>query len=385
MRHQNSVFHSVIKQVPWDEFDRLVGAHGTDYRVRRLSTKAQFLALLFGQLAGASSLREIELGLASHGARLYHLGGQPASRSTLAEANAKRASALFAELFAHMVGRAHRKLRRKMGEAVRLIDATMLPLNVLSAAWSRLSVKCCGAKAHVIYDPDADCPLYLAVTPAKGADVVVAKGMPIEAKATYVFDLGYYDYGWWAMLDGAGCRIVTRFKRNTPLAVIRERRVPGAAENILSDRIGYLPARLARSRRNPFAKPVREIRVRIDGGKILRILSNDLKAPAQKIADLYKRRWAIELFFRWVKQTLKVRHFLGTSENAVRIQVAVALIAFLLLRMAQTAQKFPGGALAFARLVRLNLMHRRDINRLTQPPPPPIRDPRQLALAINEI
>lgn len=385
MRHQNSVLHSVIKQVPWGEFDRLVNVHGTDYRTRRLSTKGQFLALLFGQLAGASSLREIELGLASHGARLYHLGGQPVSRSTLADANANRTSALFAELFAHMVGGAHRQLRRKMKGAVRLIDATILPLNALSEAWSRFSVKCCGAKAHVIYDPDADCPLYLAVTPAKGADVVAAKAMPIEAKATYVFDLGYYDYGWWAMLDAAGCRIVTRFKRNTPLNVIRERRVPKKAEAILSDRIGHLPARLAKSRRNPFAKPVREIRVRIDGGKILRILSNDLKAPAQKIADLYKRRWAIELFFRWIKQTLKIRHFLGTSENAVRIQIAVALIAFLLLRIAQHAQEFGGGALAFARLVRLNLMHRRAIDNLTEPPPPPIRDPRQLALPIGEL
>ena len=107
--------------------------------------------------------------------------------------------------------------------------------------------------------------------------------------------------------------------------------------------------------------------------------------PAQKIADLYKRRWAIELFFRWVKQTLRIRHFLGTSENAVRIQVAVALIAFLLLRMAQTAQNFAGGALAFARLVRLNLMHRRSINTLNRPQTPPIRDPRQLDFAIDEI
>lgn len=385
MRHQNSVFHSVMKQVPWGEFDRLVGAHGTDYRVRRLTTKDQFVALLFGQLSGASSLREIELGLASHASRLYHLGAHPALRSTLADANVNRTSAVFADLFAHMVGRAHRGLRRKMEGAVRLIDATMLPLNALSAAWSRFSVKCCGAKAHVIYDPDADCPLYLAVTPAKGVDVVVAKDMPIEANATYVFDLGYYDYGWWAKLDAAGCRIVTRFKRNTPLDVIRERRVAKAAKAILSDRIGYLPARLARSRRNPFAKPVREIRVCIDGGKILRILTNDLKSPAQEIADLYKRRWAIELFFRWIKQTLKIRHFLGTSENAVRIQVAVALIAFLLLRMAQTAQNFAGGALAFARLVRLNLMHRRPINALTEPPPPIDRDPRQLDFAIDEI
>jgi len=141
--------------------------------------------------------------------------------------------------------------------------------------------------------------------------------MPIGAGATYVFDLGYYDYRWWAKLDAAGCRIVTRFKSNTPLRGARDCAV-AAGSSVLSDRVGHLPARQVnpKARRNPFTKPVREVRVKLDSGKVLRILSNDLEAPAQQIADLYKRRWAIELFFRWVKQTLKIRRFLGTSQNA---------------------------------------------------------------------
>ena len=125
---------------------------------------------------------------------------------------------------------------------------------------------------------------------------------------------------------------------------------------------------------------VREVRVATETGKVLRILSNDLDATAQEIADLYKRRWAIELFFRWVKQTLKITRFLGTSENAVRIQIAVALIAFLLLRLAQAAQKAVQSPLAFARLVRANLMHRRSIDRLLEPEPAAILNPAQLAL-----
>jgi IS4 transposase len=200
--------------------------------------------------------------------------------------------------------------------------------------------------------------------------------MPIEAGATpafagagsYVFDLGYYDYAWWAKLDAAGCRIVTRLKRNTPITVTQERAVADVS-NILSDRIGHLPKRQANNRRNPFHKEVRELRVIIDSGKILRIVTNDLTAPAQVIADLYKRRWAIELFFRWVKQTLKITRFVGTSENAVRIQVAVALIAFLLLRLAQATQKAVTSPLAFARLVRANLMHKRDLRALLKPEP----------------
>lgn len=368
MRHQNSVLHDLLKHVPWDSFERLVARHGADDRIRRLTTKSQLIALLYGQLSGASSLREIVGGLESHAARLYHLGARPAQRSTLAEANAHRPSAVFADLFAEMVSRVHRGLRRAMGESVYLIDSTSLPLTSRSADWARFSAGVCGAKTHVIYDPDANQPIYAAVTVANVNDITAAQAMPIEAGATYVFDLGYYDYGWWAKMNAAGCRIVTRFKTNTPLTVTAELEVAQGGA-ILSDRIGLLPRRQAKNRKNPFSDPVREVRVRIDTGKVLRILSNDLDASAQQIADLYKRRWAIELFFRWVKQTLKIRHFLGTNENAIRIQIAVALIAFLLLRMAQATQTAVQSPLAFARLVRANLMHRRRIDHLRNPPP----------------
>ena len=154
---------------------------------------------------------------------------------------------------------------------------------------------------------------------------------------------------------------------------------------VLSDRIGHLPQRMARHRKNPFQDPVRELRVTTETGKELRILTNDLDAPAEEIADLYKRRWQIELFFRWIKQTLKIRHFLGASENAVHIQAAVALIAFLLLRLAQDTAKTVKSPLAFARLVRANLMHRRPIDALLKKPPPIIRDARQLDLSFTPI
>ena len=382
MRHQNSVLHGVLKHVPWDVFDRLVIAHEADFKVRRLTTKDQLVALLYGQLSGAISLREIVTGLESHQARLYHVGARRVQRSTLSDANRLRPAALFADLFAAMVKRTHRGLRKAIGESVYLIDSTHLPLNGLSADWAHYSGTVCGAKLHVIYDPDADQPIYAAISPARANDISLAKAMPIEPGATYVFDLGYYDYAWWAGMDAAGCRIVTRFKSNTPLEVVAELPVlKGGA--ILSDRIGYLPERQARSRRNPFQDPVREVRVTADNGTILRILCNDLDASAQEIADLYKRRWAIELFFRWVKQTLKIRHFLGTSQNAVRIQIAVALITYLLLRLAQATQNLVASPLAFTRLVRTNLMHRRRIDRLLTIEPNPILNPKQIALQWN--
>lgn len=389
MRYHNTVFHGLLKHVPWGVFERLVAAHGADARVRKLSTRSQLTALLYGQLSGSASLREIEAGLASHATRLYHLGAREASRSTLADANRLRPHAVFSGLLAHMMGQLGRSARRPVGEAVRLIDSTGVRLSEMAADWARFSQGVCGAKAHVIYDPDADVPLYLDVTPAKINDILPAHAMPVEPGATYVFDLGYYDFGWWAKLDSAGCRFVTRLKRNTHLSIVEERDLPEDNQDepgsqIIYDRVGFLPKRLARQRQNPMQDAVREIGVVIEGGKALRVVTNDLDAPARKIADLYKRRWAIELFFRWVKQTLRIKHFLGASENAVRIQIAVALIAYILLRLANGAAKIVESPLAYARLVRANLMQRRALNRLLQAPPPTIeQDQRQLILDLQ--
>ena len=383
MRHHNSVLHGLLKHIPWPVFDNLVDEHRADARVRRLSTKSQFVALLYAQLAGAASLREIETAMQSHSDKLYHLGASEVSRSTLADANRQRSHEVFSGLFSHMAGMAGRGFRRSTAEAVRLIDSTSIKLSGLSGDWSRYYGDIHGAKAHIVYDPDADAPLYLSVTANRVNDIVAAKVMPIEPGATYVFDLGYYDFGWWARLDQAGCRIVTRLKANTPLQVVETRTLPAASE-LLYDRVGFLPERLTTTRKNPFQDPVREIGVLTETGKPLRILTNDLDAPANQIADLYKRRWMIELFFRWVKQTLKIKHFVGRSENAVRIQIAVALIAYLLLRLAKDAVKIAGGPLAFARLIRANIMHRRRLDQLLTPPPTSLRDPRQLCLNLAQ-
>jgi Transposase DDE domain/Domain of unknown function (DUF4372) len=381
MLHQNSVFHGVLKHVPWHALERSVEEHGADELSRELTTKRQFIALLFGQLSGATSLREIVTGMASHETRLYHVGAAPVKRSTMSDANRDRPWQVFGELFTAVLQQANRGLRRTAGEAVRLIDSTSVRLSRVSGDWATFSADVFGAKAHIIYDPNADQPVYYAVTAANVNDVTAAKAMPIEAGATYVYDLGYYDYRWWAWLDDLGCRFVTRLKKNTPFAVVHENSVPQDS-NILSDRIGHLPARLAASRKNPLQVPVREIRVVIDTGKVLRIVTNDLDAPAKEIADLYKQRWQIELFFRWVKQTLRIKRFIGVSENAVRIQIAVALISYLLLRMVQATQKVVRSPLQFARLVRTNLMHRRAIDRLLEPLQPVTINPNQLKLGL---
>lgn len=371
--------HGVLSRVPWKIFDALVEEHHSDKHVRTLPTKAQFIALAYGQMAGIAGLRETVTVVNSHEAQLYHLGARPVKLSTLSDANTLRPSAVYETLFAHLASLMHRSLRKDLKEMVYLIDATSLKLNELSATWARFSAKTCGAKLHVIYDPDTDQPIHAVFSVAKVNDITAAQDMPIVAGATYVFDLGYYHFRWWQLMHENGCRFVTRLKTNTKLTVTRERLVrPGGP--ILSDCIGYLPGRQASNRRNPFQDEVREVRVRTDTGKILRIVTNDLDAPAQEIADLYKRRWAIELYFRWIKQTLAIRKFIGTSENAIRTQIFIALIVFLLIRLAHASQTAVVSPLAFVRLVRAHLMARRDIADLRTPERRGARKPIPLVL-----
>ena len=381
MRHHTIVFHDLLKQVPWSVFHQLVDKHGSDRRVRRLDSRSQFVALLFGQLAGAVSLREIEAGLASHANRLYHLGAREVARSTLADANARRSFELYADLFAHMAGTAGRATRRHLKDAVRILDATRIELSSLSGGWLDTLNGHRAIKLHIAYDPHGARPMRALTTDQRVNDITPAQTMPIEPGMTYVFDLAYYDFTWWSRLDAQGCRFVTRLKTHTRLARLEQQAVP-AGGPILSDDIGTLPPRLSRSGPNPYTDPVRQITVRIATGKVIRLVTNDLDAPAQQIADLYKQRWQIELFFKWLKQNLRIARFLGTSENAIRIQIFVALIAHLMLRIAHSAQTCVRALTAFARLVRLNIMHKRPINALKAPPPDKNPDPAQRQLTL---
>jgi IS4 transposase len=382
MRHQNSLLHEILKLVPWAAFERSVEKHEADRSVRTLSTKSQLVALLHGQLSGAASLREIVTTMESHQCRLYHLGAAAPKRSTLADANALRPTAVFAELFQSLLAQAHRGLRKASSDAVRLIDASRITLNSLSRDWAHYDATCDGVKMHIVYDPRAALPVHFAVSPARENDLVQAKSVPIEPGATYVFDLGYYSFPWWGQLDAAGCRFVSRLRKNSPTEIVEERVVlkDGA---IVRDMIVRVRDRLHNTRKHPFkGRDLREIHVVIETGKTLRLVTNDLTSPAEVIADLYQERWEIELFFRWIKQTLKIKKFLGTSENAVRIQIAVALIAYLLLRMAHAAQKVVASLLAFARLVRANLMHFKSIHDLRAQPPPRVSNPGQLEMPL---
>jgi IS4 transposase len=368
MPHQNTIIHALLKVIPRGRFDRLVDEHRGDYQDRKLSFWSQFTALIYGQLSGTQTLRELVKALSSHDAILYHLGVDAVCRSTLSDANRDRPAEAFAAVFDYLLPRATDTVRRETADLVRLIDSTSIRLNRTLSEWARFRETTAGAKMHLVFDPAAVCPTYFSITPMRENDITAAKRLSLEPGATYVFDLGYYDYGWWAALDRLGCRFVSRLKTNTPLTLVKELRLPEGSP-ILSDRIGHLPARQAKNRQNPFGDPVREVCVLTEKGEVLRLVSNDLDASADEIANLYKTRWQIELFFKWVKQNLRIKKPLGTSENAVRIQIIVALIAFLLIRITHRLTNPKISLQDLARLLRANLLHRKSLANLLFPKP----------------
>jgi hypothetical protein len=385
MRHQATAFEQIVEHFPWARFDHHVRLHHADDEQRGFTSRHHFLALLAGALGGHAGLRPLIASLAPNGGALRLLGGVAPARSTMADAMRDRAAQFFIDLLLELVGHVSKPSERQaLKTAVRLIDATQLDVGNRMRHWLGLAQNQVVAKLHVVFDPRAQKPVFFALTSARSNDITAAKELlPIEKGALYVFDLGYYDFAWWAELAAAGCSFVTRLKRNSKLREVETRAVDPAG-NVLSDRVGLLAERLAARRRNPFQHKAREITIRTDAGKILRLFTNDLEAPAEQIAALYKERWQIELFFKWIKQNLQVERFIGSSENAIRSQIAVCFIAYLLVRMLHAKQDNRHRPIIVLLLVRTHLFVRRPIHALLQPnapsPEPRSRHPNQFVL-----
>jgi len=336
---QATLFSRFLQQLPWAVLDRAVTESKMDEGHRILDARSHLVALLTGLLIEAHGLRDIESVLAAHAPALKRRRIEPACRSTLADANRVRPPAAFEALIPALLAELSPTRKRKTMDELRLVDSTVVHPGSGAKGWAHFQDGKVAAKVHVVYDPKAQMPVFYELSSGNTNDITVAKTkMPIEAGATYVFDLGYYDFGFWADLDSKGCRFVTRLKKNTSVTVVAERPV-SAGTNIVCDKVVQLPKRMARSRKNPFAKEGRMIVVVIETGKKLRLFTNDMESSAETIADLYKTRWQIELFFRWIKQNLKIRRFHGRSANAVRLQIAAAIITYLLLKLLHEAAK----------------------------------------------
>lgn len=386
MRYCDSIFGALLKNLSRRSFQAIVSRHHGDRYAKSLSAWDHLVAMLFAQLSGAGSLRSLEADWNAHAHHHYHLGSGPVARSTLSDANAKEGrAAVFAELFGMLSQQATQQLRREGDAMVRLLDSTPIPLPQL-CAWATSNGRTRGMKLHVVYNPHTDHPMRIEVTPANVNDVTVGRAFPVEPGATYVFDKGYCDHGWWRRLDKAGCCFVTRPKTNMRIDVVASLTLPEKAGEgfvILSDEIGHHSSK--DGSRLDF--PLRRLTLRIDDGRELTLITNDLDAGALDIGQLYKTRWGIELLFRWLKQHLKIRSFLGRCETAIRIQILTAMIAFLLLRIAarQSRSKLP--PIRFAGLVGRCLFVRKPLGCLDRPPqvnpskPKSTGSPGQLELA----
>jgi putative transposase len=372
MRPHNNVFINLLKPIDRRVFKQIVERHDGDAYDKSFKSWDHLVALIFAQFCGAFSLRGLETAFNANSASHYHLGTRRLSRSTLGEANARRPVAVFAELFALLSGELDRKTRREGADLLRLIDSTPIPLSKFHQ-FARWNGRIHGLKMHVVHDPRADRPFCVEVTPANVNDIEIGKKTPIDAGATYVFDKGYCDYGWWTNIHEAGAFFVTRPKSNASFAVTAEQplsQARGDGFTVLQD----CEVKLASKGDSKLPMRLRRVHIERDApenGKpqTIIVITNDMRRPAVEIAALYKARWAIELLFRWLKQHLEIGKFLGENENAIRLQLIAAMIAFVLLRIAANAHKVALPALRFAELVARFLFERRPIAQLDKPPP----------------
>jgi len=365
VRYQNTVLGELLKAIPRRRFAAIVERHRGDRYIKGFSSWDHLVSLVFAQLGGVSSLRELEAVWNAQAAHHYHLGSGAVCRSTVSDANRRRPSAIFLAAFAALSEQAGGGLPHHGEEMLRLIDATPIPLTSMSR-WAEWNGRTRGLKAHLVYDPDADRPVRLEITAATVNDVVVGRAGPIEPAATYVFDKAYVDYAWWRRLDQAGCRFVTRPKSNVPLRLVEQRAVSQTDRQesaIDSDSV----VTLGSQQRARLPILLRRIVLHRPDGRPLTLLSNDLQRAAGEIAQLYKKRWQIELLFRWIKQHLKIRTFLGRCENAIRLQIIAAMIAYLLLRIAAARSRAHMLALRFIDLVRARLFERRSVANIANP------------------
>lgn len=359
-----SRFHQIMKALPRGIFDRVVQTHQADKHSKGFGCWDQLLAMIYAQLSGASSLRVLETGFNSQRTQHYHLGTVPIRRSTLSDANGHRKTEVFADVAKLLMSQAQRNLRRESEELLYLLDSSSISLKGPGFdAWTRgnSTRNTQGIKLHVLYAGNEAVPVQHSITAPNVNDIDEGRKLAIEPGAIYIFDKGYCDYNWWHKINEQKAQFVTRFKRNAALEVECANPIPAQdAAIVLKDEIVRFANKHPRGgRKNHYKNALRRITVaRPDHGRPLVLATNDLVSPASAIALRYKDRWGIELFFKWIKQHLKIKSFLGRNENSVRIQIITALITYLLLAIYRKAQNYAGSLWILMAEVRATLFQR---------------------------
>ena len=380
MRYLDSIFGSLLKPIDRRTFQAVVDRHGADAYDKVFKSWDHLVTLIYAQWSSVDTLRGLETAFNANAQAHYHLGVGTIARTTVSDANARRPTAPFAETLARLLAQADRQSRQEGNAMVALIDSSPVPLGKL-CQWPTWNGRIRGLKLHVVYDPQACVPRCVEITPANVNDVEVGCRTPVAPGTTYVFDKGYCHFGWWQKINDGAAFFVTRAKMNLRLRARSWRlRAPIAGDGftVLDDAEVVHVSKGNGSTRMTMA--LRRIRLqRHKGGKIT-LITNDLARSAVEIAALYKSRWQIELLFRWIKQHLRIKKFLGNNENAIRLQILAAMIAYLLLRIAVRLHRINIPPLRFLELIGQRLFLRRPIAEIDKPPPyNPTRPKRRLA------
>lgn len=368
MRFTPIIFSKLLAPINRRQFSAIVTRHGGDAYDKGFRSWDHLVALIFAQFSTATSLRGLEASFNAHSQHHYHLGTGRIARSTLADANKRRPVAVFADAFSMLAGQVDRIARREGKELLRLIDSTPIPLGKL-CAWAQWNGRIRGMKAHIVYDPNADCPRLLDITHATVNDAEIGRTVKIETGATYVFDKGYCHYGWWTAIAEGGALFVTRPKTNMKLDTVCIRKFAEAEGNgftVLED------AEVSFASKGDSKLPIKLRRLTVRrhaDNSTLTLLTNDLERGAVAIGQLYKTRWQIELLFRWMKQHLRIRAFLGNNANAIRLQIIAAMIAYVLIRIAARTHCMTLPVLRLLDLVGQCLFERRSFGAIDKPPP----------------
>jgi putative transposase len=381
MAHVNTVFSQILKLVPRHEFESLANEHHQGQKLRKMTRWSQFVSMSFGQLANRLSLRDVVVNLQSQTQKLYHLNCCNVTRTTLARVNETQPYTLYEALFGKLLSRCQSvapKHKFRFKNKLYSLDASTIDLCLSAFPWATFRQRKGAIKLHVGLDHDGYLPTFIDVTEGKVHEVNVARTMTLPKGSIVVMDRGYTDYTWYNSLNSNGVFFVCRLKKNADYRVV-ERHPVRKSTGLSSDQT----IRLAGTKADNCPILLRRIGYRdAETGKHYVFLSNNFKLAAKTIADIYKSRWQIELFFKWIKQNLKIKTFLGTSKNAVLTQIWIAMCVYLMTALMIFSSKIQTGHQQVIRLLQLNLFERRDIlSLLKQESPPPKYDFRQTRLA----
>lgn len=360
MANARSVLSQLLQWLPRNEFQLGVDKYSGDKRARHLTCWSQFVALLFGQLTGHSSLRAIAAGLKGAQHKLYHLSiAFQICRSTLADANDRRDPRIFEDAYYHLLPRVQKlaprhRLKVKKGQVLAL-DSTTIELCLSLSPWAQFHHGKGAVKLHTAIDIAGDLPIVINFTDGRKADVRVARTMHFTPGTILVMDRGYIDYAWWQGLTTAGVWFVTRLKVNCDYKV-RECRKTNRTQGIMADQTIVLRGAKGRE----YEGKLRRISYRDpETGHWYVFVTNRFNLSAATICALYKARWQVELFFKVLKSHLQVRKFAGTSVNAVQAQIWVALIAYLLMMVVKFQSKLGWGTPAIMAVLTVTLFTNR--------------------------